>query len=385
MNYRDCGSMVALAGLIGAGCGGGASENDVSAASGGAAATIRITSPADGDSVAGLVGVELEVSGSIGEVELSADGETVCVLSGPPYRCDWDATRLHDNPLPAPSHSFDFGYYFVDGKYGDYRSEVNAHTNIYYALAWAGYVSELPWGDAFSESLANADMEDRRIHLNVAGPDYFAEALDRSAPYWTRVVRIELADEPPWSQAETEAIIAGFRAELAARSLAAPPIGIVYTRQQVLVEDAIFALGLDWVGIEAYVDPPGDPSSAVNVQALQDYVNQAKARVPAEKNLVIVMQAYDRNGAWTNMETLVPLQTAAYDLARDDPRVLSLNMFAYGRPGGSHDHPELRYAHLRIGEKLLGVTVAELSNGPVTLTATSTSGQSDSVEVSVEN
>jgi len=377
--------LVALAGLIAAGCGGGASENNESAASGGDAPAIRIPSPADGDGVAGLVGVELEVSGAVGEVELSAGGQTICVLSGPPYRCDWDVTRLHDNPLPAASHSFDFGYYYVDGKYGDYRSEVNGHTNIYYALAWAGYVSELPWGDAFSESLANAAMEDRRIHLNVAGPDYLAEALDRSAPYWARVVRIELADEPPWSQAETEAIIAGFRAELAARSLPAPPIGIVYTRQQVLAEDAIFAAGLDWVGIEAYVDPPGDPSSAVNVQALEDYVNQAKARVPAEKNLVLVMQAYDRNGAWTNMETLVPLQTAAYDLARDDPRVLSLNMFAYGRPGGSHDHPELRHEHLKIGEKLLGITVAELSNGPATLTAKSTSGASDSVEVSVEN
>jgi hypothetical protein len=88
------------------------------------------------------------------------------------------------------------------------------------------------------------------------------------------------------------------------------------------------------------------------------------------------------------MSTLVPLQTAAYDLARDDPRVIALTMFSYARPGGSLDHPELARQHKLIAEKLLGVTVPELSNGPVTLHAEATKGSSsaeDEVAVTIAN
>jgi hypothetical protein len=212
--------------------------------------------------------------------------------------------------------------------------------------------------------------------------------LDRAAPHWDSVKYIELADEPSWSQAETAAIVNQVQGELAARGLADRPIGVVYTRTQVLTEDAIFAAGLDYVGIEAYVDPPGDPSSDANVAALAAYVQEAKARVPLDKNIVLVMQAYDRNGAWTDMSTLVPLQTAAYDLARDDPRVIALTMFSYARPGGSMDHPELAREHKKIAEKLLDIVVPSLSNGPVTLEARAVKGTadaSDSLSATIAN
>ena len=162
-------------------------------------------------------------------------------------------------------------------------------------------------------------------------------------------------------------MIAELRTTLSERSLSERPIGIVFTGKQILEGEAIFANGLDWVGIEAYVDPPGDPDPEVNVATLTAFVQAAKARVPADKNLVLVMQAYDRNGLWTDMATLARLQAAAYDLARDDPRVLSLNMFAYGRPGGTHDHPELRHEHLLIGEKVLGPEHPQVAAGIVDL------------------
>ncbi len=100
------------------------------------------------------------------------------------------------------------------------------------------------------------------------------------------------------------------------------------------------------------------------------------------------MQAYDRNGVWTDLSTLVPLQTAAYDLARDDSRVLALTMFSYARPGGSLNHPELAHEHQRIAEKALGIVVPALSNGPVTFEARATRGSDlakDSVATTIAN
>src|SRR5262245_5335130 len=151
------------AGEIGATGGEGAGAGVVTGATGSASTSnetlsVRIAAPADGVVVAGVVDVELEVAGPVERVELTANGQAVCVLTTAPWRCAWDATRLHDNALPAPSHDLDFGYYFVEGKYGDYRAEVNGYTNLYYALAWAGYVTDNPWGDLFSESLAKAEQ-----------------------------------------------------------------------------------------------------------------------------------------------------------------------------------------------------------------------------------
>lgn len=330
--------------------------------------------------VSGIVKVDLKASASVEWVELLVDGAPLGEDDTVPFGFQWDCRETHDNPLPPTTHAFDFGYYFVDGRYGDYRADVAGYTNLYYAWAWRNYPTDQPWGPPFSESLANAEAEDRAIHLNLQEPAYYDEALDRAAPHWGSVRRIEAADEPPWTLDETEAVLADIRARLDDRGLAHPPIGIVYTHDQVLGEDALFAAGLDWVGIEAYVDPPGDPDPAVNAAALTAYVEQAKARVPADKDLVIIMQAYDRNGGWTDIDTLTALQPVAYELAYADPRVLALTMFSYGRPGGSLDHPELAVRHKQMGERILGRTVGSLSDGPHTLTARG-HGKGDVVEV----
>jgi len=259
---------------------------------------------------------------------------------------------------PPPNHPIDFGYYFVDGKYGDYRGEVNCYTNLYYALPVNNYFSDANWPPLFQESMANAAAEERRIHLNLnwdALGGNIGQVLDIAAPFWSSVARIEMQDEPGWSRAETEQNVSSLRSMLAARGLPARPIGNVYTRSQILNDDAPDANGLDWVGIEAYLNPPGSPDPGTNTEELRLYLNVAKARVPASKDIVLVMMAYDRNGAWTNIETLVEIQYNTYTLAAaNDPRVVAITMFAYGRPGGSRDHPELKAAHREIGKALFG-------------------------------
>jgi len=295
------------------------------------------------------------LDGKVSRIRIGTLSEAAGMCGVPIDPCD-DPTCLP--PLPPADHPIDFGYYYVDGKYGDYRDEVNCYTNIYYALAVHNYFSDIDWWPLFQQSLQNASDENRRIHLNlnwdVVGGE-MGRLLDMVAPFWSKVVRIEMQDEPGWSRAETESNIAQLRSMLDARGLEQRPIGVVYTQNQIRFEDAIFANGLDWVGLEAYVNPPGSGDSQDNVNALNDFLNMAKARVPASKDLVLVMQAYDRNGAWTNIDTLRDLQAVPYLHAYNDPRVVAITMFSYARPGGSRDHPELKVVHRQIAEAIFGL------------------------------
>lgn len=349
---------------------------------------VTITMPQNGAKVQGNVNIHAEAENTA-TVSYFVDGTPVGIAQAAPWGTVWDSAAFHENPLPAPGHSFDFGYYFTDGRYGDFEAEVQRYTNLYYAWAWRNYPTDMPWGAAFSESLRRAGEAGRHIHLNLQDPMYFDEALDRAKPVWDKVTRVELADEPPWDRAETERQLTSARQKLSARGLATRPLGIVYTRNQVLNEDALFAAGLDWVGIEAYIDPPGSATSKDNVDNLVNYVNSAKTRIPKEKKLVLIMMAYDRNGAWKDLQTLIDLQEPTYKLAADDERVLAITMFSYGRSGGTQEHPELKLAHRRMGERILGRAVGALSNGPhmIEAVAIGKNGQTvrSAISITVEN
>jgi hypothetical protein len=273
--------------------------------------------------------------------------------------------------LPAANHQIDFGYYFVDGRYGDYRSEVNDYTDLYYAWARRGYEFDSSdpdgvWLPRMAQALANAVADKKKIllALNLQENDParvtpLDAVLAVATPYWSSINRIELADEPNWSRAQTEAILQDLRSRLNQRSLAPRPLGVVYTRTQVLTSEAILANGLDWVGIEAYVDPPGSSDSQDNIDNLNAYLTQAKARVPSDKKIVLVMMAYDRNSGWKNIATLTDLQIPTYLFAYNDPRVIAITMFSYGRCGGTRAHPELKTMHRQIWEKIKPVTAVE--------------------------
>jgi hypothetical protein len=60
------------------------------------------------------------------------------------------------------------------------------------------------------------------------------------------------------------------------------------------------------------------------------------------------MQGYDRNGKWTDEASLAMLQRACYEEALREPRSVGINIFSYGRPGGSRDHSELVAEHRQI-------------------------------------
>jgi hypothetical protein len=182
--------------------------------------------------------------------------------------------------------------------------------------------------------------------------------------------------------------IRALKLALDARGLAHKPFGLTYTRNQALTGEGMRAPGVSWVAIEAYVDPPAvndattcserpptpSPGPAfvptVDCQGwvpidhplarlpgsladLNRFLEQAKRRVPADKQIVLIMMAYDRNGSWTNPETLATLQLPVYLNAYDDARVSAILMFSYAPPGGTRFYPQLKAIHRQIGEQIL--------------------------------
>jgi len=362
----------------------------------GPGSSVRITSPAAGSTVSGTVNVSATATAA-SRVEFYVDGALQSTDITAPYEFAWNSGT---NPLPAANHPMDFGYYYVEWKdeatFAQRRAEVNPYTNLYYASlsSYASELSQAQYMALLNRSLANAAAEGKKIHLNLElnrpqlSP-FLDATLDTAAPYWSHIARVEVADEPDWSRAELQSIIATVEGKRQARGLPRPPqgYGVVYD-YRFAVPDSANAAGLDWVGIEAYLDPPGNATSQANVDALTSRVRQRMAEVPAGRKIHLVPMAYDRNGAWTDIETLRDLQTPVYLLAHNDPRVIAINMFSYTRAGGSRDHPELRTSHRLMAEKALGISVpgAALGKRTVSVKAFDAAGNSvaDRVPVTVQ-
>ncbi|WP_164019367.1 Ig-like domain-containing protein [Pyxidicoccus trucidator] len=358
---------------------------------------VRIVAPADESTVTGPVDVQVQVSPDTSFVEFYVDGVYLTTKSGGAYSFPWNPAV---NPLPAPNHAMQLGYTFVDGRYGNFRAEVSGYTNLYYAWARRGYepdstAPDSVWLPRMQAAVASAAAEGWNLQLNLNLQEQtpgrvtpLDAVLDLVAPYWHRVARIELASGPDWSRAETEGRILDLRARLGARGLSARPMGNVYSIDQVRTLDAIFATGLDFVSIEAFLDGPGHPISQGNLGYLVSRVSEAKQRVPADKQLVLVVQSDTRNGTWTNLDNLRDLQlTPYYHLAANDSRVVALTLATYGRPQGARDNPVLKPSHMRIAEKLFGVSIPGAKCGRRTLTAAAYNAQGQgrlqNVEVTV--
>jgi hypothetical protein len=146
--------------------------------------------------------------------------------------------------------------------------------------------------------------------------------------------------------------------QIAARSLPGRSLGATIQPGHIMGTGGIYASGLSFVNIEAYMFcdascsiQNSDVPSLVN--ELNSYLGQAKSRVAtAGKQIFLTGQAYDRNGVWTNMETLEALQRPVYLNAYNDTSVIGIMMFSYNRSGGTKDHPELRPAHCEIAERM---------------------------------
>jgi hypothetical protein len=322
--------------------------------------SIQITSPVANATVSTVTAqIHTAASPAVTRVEFFEDFVSLGVDTTAPFEWTWRPFANHLPPLP---HNIDVGYYFVEYKnaatFDAYRAEVNGYTNTYYALL-SSYESDSPhlWPALLKESLADAVRENKKIHLQLELHHEWAQAyldmtLDVAKPYWSHVARIELADEVVWDRIQTEGWIAVVNQKLVDRTLPQPPQGLgIGTWYGAPLTSAVQATGLSWVSIECYVTPPGDPNTVLNVRWMYQNVRSQIDTVPASKQIILIGQAYDRNGAWTNMDTLRDLQTPTYLIAATDPRVVAIHWFAYARPGGTRAHPELKPSHIFIGQR----------------------------------
>jgi hypothetical protein len=294
------------------------------------------------------------------------------------------AAQSKDNPLPPlpQGHSpVSMGYYFIDGQFGDHFDEVACYTDTYFSTR-SNYTSDDPnWQAKFGQSLARARAEGMKITLGLSftrcipedpcHPDEDQQAacdkggldeqLDLAAPTWDAVERIDLADEPDWTKAQINRRVGDVLTALSAHGLSPRPIGLTVQMDQ--VGEKLGASELDYVGISAFLPAPGGTSDA-NRWALETQFADALTKT-GSKDIVLVVQAYDRNGRWTNLATLFDLQAASYGLlaADDTDRIKELRFFNYAVSapcfGGTLFHPELKVPHRWIAERIYGVTLPD--------------------------
>ncbi len=158
-----------------------------------------------------------------------------------------------------------------------------------------------------------------------------AEHIAQAALVWNRVVAVYAASEAHPDQLEN--VIQQARREMQHLHLPRRPV-LSYTADRLINTSA------DWVGIQLYFMHP------TNVLAY------AKPYLAATtKPVVLICQAYDRNGLWTDEAAIADLQAQYVEVARAFPQVVGLLWFSDGRPGGTREYSSWRHWH----EATLGV------------------------------
>ena len=289
--------------------------------------------------------------------------------------------------LPAPTHPIGFGYYLVDRPsqgdpdYGDFYSEVTGYTNLYHAWAQRGYGNSdttlQQWQASMAESLARAAGDSKWIHID-AGPDdgptpqatfdntLRAVEMAGFSLVWPKVQTFGISDEGVSTASRASNLATQLRNKLRARNLPDPPLGIglTLTLDQITNTNTTTASGIQWIGCECYVDPPGNSNSQVNIDQVNATMDLYKSAVPSSKQIAFIMMAYARNGdpasgtyGWPNFQTLADLQEPVYLKSYNDDRIIEILMFSYGRYSGTRDigRPLLVDRHKNIGAAILGL------------------------------
>jgi hypothetical protein len=168
-------------------------------------------------------------------------------------------------------------------------------------------------------------------------------AIKSLKPAWKRIKFMELGDEPQWSAKEIEGMVKVVQDACKVAKLPVPPLGCTFTEKQIMKGQSWKAKGLDWIGIEGYVPYVKNENAAQVYNRVQKCLKDQLVRV-GTKQVVIVGQAYDRNGTWLDRSTLSSACRAAFDVAKTR-KALAVNWFAYARPGGTMGDAPLMATH----------------------------------------
>ena len=263
------------------------------------------------------------------------------------FYIDKDGYAQAQTTLPAANHQILMAYYITDGTYKD---EVKDFVN---AFLVDGDVNNPSTFDASINTIIGYG-QNHKIILWGGSPSQWADIeLNAVKNHWNSVAWVYLDDEPNWDKATAEQAINNYRAKVTALGLPQKPIGINFTESQLRNNTGYQASNLDYVGFEAYMDPnlQNDPTL---IQQLNTKIDQMKAII-GNKQMFIVVQGYDRNFTWTNLNSLQAMQTPPYLKAYNDPNVVALMIFSWGRGGGTRAlGPCISTEHKRIWGAITG-------------------------------
>jgi hypothetical protein len=251
--------------------------------------------------------------------------------------------------LPAITRPLWLGYFKVSGRYGDYTLEATLDAgNCACVFANQGDFDLVTQDPISMTANAAADLATLDAAIVIAGGP--AE-ISAAVPYWSQVVTLYVTGEAtgasPLDPAPCEQQAAVARAHVHSLGIPNRPILCYFDTDisddpQGIWHDPI---GVDWIGINAYLGPAAPPTSEQAVAELRDRIGRQLARLPASRPVIIMAQAYDRNGAWTDIPMLERLQPIYLEEAQLDSRIKGIWWFSYSRPGGTLTHPSLRPWH----------------------------------------
>ena len=242
-----------------------------------------------------------------------------------------------------------FGYFRAISKYGDYSSEIRCYTDTVHLGYW-DFDGRL---DAIAQALVTAKAQGFKIIYEMhQDPGAAGKMIAAAAPVWDAVIAVDAVDEP--STKNLDRWLGEVRTAIERAGLSPRPIGVT-TQYGVATSESIgYTEGLDWIGIEGYVEPGQFGAPEDNADILRDHLSRAIANIPPHVDIVIVGMGYSRNFHISDITALAKLQEVTFEYAQDEPRVQGISFFSYGRPSGTRDYPELKAAH-KASAKLLGI------------------------------
>lgn len=255
--------------------------------------------------------------------------------------------------LPAPNHSLLYGYWFdvsaprdFDQYLNDYRLDVIGVVNAVVILAQSAN-GDLGLLDSWFQNLSGKSILFYPDVGSAAAPtinDNTTACVNIAAPYWDSINYI-MFDELPFDAAGTDAFLDSFNVFLDGLGLPHKPFYV--NSGIVLAAGGSWASSrVDVAGFDAYIDPARQNDGDVVTQ-LNNLID-ANLALLAGKPCIITTMGYDRNGLWTNMESLSALQDPPYTKSYNNTTVLGIIIFSFGRHGGTHFlPPAIRTKHLR--------------------------------------
>jgi hypothetical protein len=251
--------------------------------------------------------------------------------------------------LPPLSRPLWLGYFKIAGRYGDYTIEATDNAgNCGCVFANHGDFDTSIQDPIALTAKAAADLATLDAGIVIAGG---TAEISAAAPYWSQVVTLYVTGEATGSSpldptpCEQQATVA--RAHVQSLGLPNRPVLCYFDTDISDDPSGIWhdPVGVDWIGINAYLGPTAPATAEEAIAELRDRIARQLDRLPANRSVIIMAQAYDRNGAWTDIPMLEKLQPIYLEEAALEPRIQGIWWFSYSRPGGTLSHPSLRPWH----------------------------------------